>query len=343
MYRNILFGTNLATIPTAPFTNSWWYRAAFDVSRERAAENADLIFDRINYRANVWLNGKQIAAANQTFGAFRVFKFDVSGKLKSGKNVLAVEVFPPQPGDFTMGFVDWNPKPPDRNMGLFRPVKLHFYKSVALENVFVESKIDHPNWQKAVLTIRADLSNHSDRKVKTRVSGKIGDVNFGEDFTLQPGEQRTIALTPEKNSQLIFDHAQLWWPWELGEPHLYDLQLTASVGAKISDSEETHFGIREVEDYITPDGYRGYKINGKKILIRGGGWADELLLRKNEKNLEAQLQYTRAMNLNTIRMEGIWGESQRIFDLADRYGLLIMAGWSCQWEWENMLGKSCDQ
>ena len=343
VYTNIYFGTNLATIPTAPFTNSWWFRTAFDVSREQAAGNADLIFDGINYRANVWLNGKQIAAADQTFGAFRIFKFDASGKLKSGKNVVAVEVFPPRPGDFTMGFVDWNPKPPDHNMGLFRPVKLHFYKTVALENAFVESKIDHANWQKAALTIRADLSNHSDGKVKTRLSGKIGDVNFSESFTLQPHETCTVALTPGKNPQLIFDHAQLWWPWEFGKPHLYDLQLTALVGGKISDSANTRFGIREVDDYITPDGYRGYKINGKKILIRGGGWADELLLRENEKNLEAQLQYTRAMNLNTIRMEGIWGSSQRIFDLADRYGLLIMAGWSCQWEWKDMLGKSCDQ
>ena len=50
-----------------------------------------------------------------------------------------------------MGFVDWNPKPADREMGLFRPVKLHFYKTVALENVFVESRIDHDDWQDAAI------------------------------------------------------------------------------------------------------------------------------------------------------------------------------------------------
>lgn len=271
VYTNIFFGTNLDAIPRAPFLGPWWFRDEFSISREQAAENADLIFEGINYQANVWLNGKQIAATSQIFGAYRIFKLGVGGKLRRGKNVLAVEIFPPQPGDFTMGFVDWNPWPPDRGMGLFRPVKLHFYRTVALENVFVESKIDHTNWEQAALTVRADLLNRSSRKVDARVDGVIGDVTFGGDFTLQPGERRSIALTPEENPQLNLAHAQLWWPWELGRPYLYDLKLTASAGDKISDRAETRFGIREVEDYFTPEGYRGYKINGKKMLIRGGG------------------------------------------------------------------------
>ena len=57
-------------------------------------------------------------------GAFRVFESNVSGLVRKKGNVLAVEVFPPKPGDLTIGFVDWNPTPPDRNMGLWRPVKL---------------------------------------------------------------------------------------------------------------------------------------------------------------------------------------------------------------------------
>jgi exo-1,4-beta-D-glucosaminidase len=342
VYKDIFYGTNLAKIPHEPFTNSWWFRNEFSLSRSQAKEKADLIFEGINYRANIWLNGELIASADQTFGAFRIFKFDVTERLKHGQNFLAVEIFPPQPGDFTMGFVDWNPTPPDHMMGLFRPVKLHFYKSVAIDNVFVESKIDHDNWQKAALTIHADLKNNLDVPMDTKVTGKIGDVTFSENFSLNANETRSVQLTPDHNPQLNFDHAQLWWPWELGEPHLYDLNLTAKADGSISDSVDTHFGIREVHDYMTPEGYRGYVVNGKNILLRGGGWADELLLRENKTNLEAQLQYTKAMNLNTVRLEGIWGESQQLYDLADQYGLLIMVGWSCQWEWTGQLGKECD-
>ena len=343
VYTDIFFGTNLAKIPRAPFTGPWWFRNEFDVHRDQAAANADLIFEGINYRANVWLNGHQIASTNDTFGSFRIFKFDVSGLLKPGRNVVAVEIFPPQAGDFTMGFVDWNPQPPDKEMGLWRPVKLHFYKSIALDDVFVESKIDHTNWQDAALTIHATLKNHLSHDVQTQVAGQIGYATFMENFKLRAGQERAIALTPERSPQLKFRNAQLWWPWELGHPNLYPLTLAVSLNDKVCDFTQTRFGIREVSDYISPDGYRGYMVNGKKILLRGGGWADELLLRESETNLEAQLQYTKAMNLNTIRMEGIWGSSQRIYDLADELGLLIMDGFSCQWEWSDYAGQYSDK
>jgi len=350
VYTNIFFGTNFAKIPRGPFTNAWWFRDEFVVSRKQAEQDADLIFDGINYRANIWLNGEQIGTTNEIFGAYRIFTLDVAGKLKAGKNILAVEVFPPQPGDFTMGFVDWNPWPPDRGMGLFRPVLLHFYKDVALENVFVKSALvatppansSVPVCARAALTVCADLKNHSAFETTAKVSGTIGDVKFSENFELQPGQTRQVELTPEQNPQLNFERARLWWPWELGEPHLYSLTLTASEGGRKTDTASVRFGIREVKDYMTADGYRGYMVNGKKILIRGGGWADELLLRENETNLDAQVRYARAMNLNTIRLEGIWGSSQRLYDLADQYGMLVMAGWSCQWEWSEQLGKTCD-
>ncbi len=346
-YTNIYFGTNLAAIPTAPFTNTWWYRTGFNLSATQAAQDGRLTFNGINYRANIWLNGKQLAGADQTFGAFRVFHFDVSGQLKPGKNVLAVEVFPPKPGDFTLGFVDWNPKPADRGMGLFRPVQLHLYQDVMLENVFVKSKIDHVDWQSAQLTIQADLSNHSSHPVETTVNGEIVDngdkIPFSEKIVLLPGEKRLLELTSDEIPQLKLVHVQLWWPWELGNPHLYRLKLTASEAGNVCDTEIIRFGIREVSDYITADGYRGYIVNGRKLLLRGGGWADELLLDEDPQRLAAQVQYTKAMNLNTIRLEGIWGSSQRLYDLADENGLLIMAGFSCQWEWTDMLGKDCDK
>jgi len=342
VYTNIYFGTNLTSIPQTPFAGAWLFRNVFTLSTKQAAQNADLIFDGINYRANIWLNGKQLADTNTVFGAFKTFNINASGNLKPGNNVLVVEVFPPQSGDFTMGFVDWNPQPPDREMGLFRPVRLHLYHDVVIENVFVKSKIDHQGWQNAALTIQADLKNSSGHELNTQIAGTIGEIHFAENFTLQPGETRTVELTPEHNAPLNIKHAQLWWPWELGEPHLYQLDLTASVNGTASDSAQTRFGVREVADYLTPDGYRGYMINGKKILLRGGGWADELLLRENSTNLTAQVQYTKAMNLNTIRLEGFWGSSQQLYDLADEYGLFIMAGFSCQWEWKDYIGKNCD-
>jgi exo-1,4-beta-D-glucosaminidase len=49
------------------------------------------------------------------------------------------------------------------------------------------------------------------------------------------------------------------------------------------------------------------------------------------------------MNLNCIRLEGIWGKDHTLYDLCDRYGILVMVGWSCHWEHEQYLGKPVDE
>ena len=99
-----------------------------------------MIFDGINYSANVFLNGKKIESADEVSGAFKRFDIDITSLVRRKGNVLSVQVFPPKPGDLTIGFVDWNPVPPDRNMGLFREVKVKTTGPVSLENIFVRQQ-----------------------------------------------------------------------------------------------------------------------------------------------------------------------------------------------------------
>ncbi len=152
-----------------------------------------------------------------------------------------------------------------------------------------------------------------------------------------------LSLSPTDFPQLHIRDPKLWWPNGLGDPNLHRLRLTAEKEGLVLDSRRTRFGIREVSDYINEEGYRGYRVNGRKLLIRGGGWTDDLLLRDDRDSLEAQMQYARDMHLNTIRLEGFWGSGSDLYDLADEYGLLVMVGWSCQWEWEPYLGKPADE
>ena len=46
------------------------------------------------------------------------------------------------------------------------------------------------------------------------------------------------------------------------------------------------------------------------------------------------MRYVREMGLNTIRLEGKL-ETDEFFDLADRQGVLVMAGWCCCDRWEH--------
>jgi exo-1,4-beta-D-glucosaminidase len=380
VYSDIFMGDNLKSVPTAPFETSWWYRKEFTVPVGPGLTRARLEFDGINYRANIWLNGKRIADASTTFGAFRRFSIDVTADVKTTeKNVLAVEVFPPKKGEPTIGFVDWNPAPPDNNMGLFRDVRVRATGDVSIENPFVVTKLDLEAFKEARLTVSAELRNHSDKKVTGTLEGRIESLRFSQDVALEPGETRKVEFRPENAPELVIKDPRVWWTHDLGKPELYQLALIyvqkrdkeaekaapkppaeEPAGAKVkakpgmpgmpgmprgpfSDLRVVRFGIREVADYLTEQGYRGFKLNGKKILIRGGGWTDDLLLDVKPKKLAAEVLYARHMNLNALRLEGFWGTGQDLYNLCDENGILVMVGWSCHWEWEHYLGKPADE
>ena len=78
-----------------------------------------LRFGGINYRANIWVNGQQLAGSSDVAGAYRTYEFDVTRLLKPGKeNAIAVETFAPTEHDLAINWVDWSPCPPDKDMGL---------------------------------------------------------------------------------------------------------------------------------------------------------------------------------------------------------------------------------
>jgi len=339
LYPDLYFGTNLEDVDTGQFEGPWWYRTEFEVSDEDAEKVARLQFAGINYAADIWLNGKKLAARNMVIGAFRVHELGIKGHLSAGTNVLAVKVFPPDPGDFTIGFVDWNPRPPDENMGIWRPVTLRLTGDVSVNNVFIETDVDLDILETAEIRVSANIRNHSDAEVKTAVSGRIEGLSFAADVVLAPQESRLLRFTPDDFDVLRFDTPRLWWPHTLGEPNLYSMTMTAEVDGRVSDSVQTTFGIREFATYFNDEGHRGFTVNGQEVLIRGGGWVDDLLLSDTPEKIDAQLGYVKQMHLNTIRLEGFWGSSHYLYDAADREGILVMPGWSCQWEWEEYVGK----
>ncbi len=343
VYKNVFVSENLKKIPERKFEKAWWYRAEFVIPKRLKGKYADLEFEGINYRANIWLNGHEIADSSKIFGSFRMFSFDVSDFINyNGKNILAIEVFPPVKGDPTIGFVDWSPAPPDRNMGLWRPVKIKFSGEVSIKNPFVQSKINLKTLKEASLTVSSELKNNSQKKVSGILIGEIGKIIFSKKINLDSAEKKLVIFSPEDFPQLKINNPRLWWANQFGKPELYQLKMKFKTERKLSDETKTEFGIREVSDYINKEGFRGYKLNGKKILIKGGGWADHMFLNNSSEDLKHQIEYVKQMGLNAIRLEGFWGTSSKLYNLCDEYGIMVMVGWSCEWEWQNLIGKPAD-
>ena len=341
VFHDLYVGKNMEKVSEEQFHVPWWYRTEFHLEPGQADKTVLISFDGINYKGDIWLNGKRVAGKEEVTGAFRRFRFDISSFVAPGKNVLAVEVTPPGPGDFSTGFVDWNIDPPDKNMGIFREVTLHTNGGVALDNPFVETQFNTENPSHATLTITCDVVNYTNERITGVLTASIDSLQIRKNIILRPHERKTVVLDPEEYLELNILHPKLWWPNNLGTPSLYKLELTFEKGGRISDKNEIAFGIRKIEDFFE-NGHRGFKVNGHKVLIKGAGWTDDLLLMDTHESLEAQIAYVRHMNLNAIRLEGFWGKDQYLYDLCDRYGILMMVGWSCHWEHEEFLGKPVD-
>lgn len=342
LYKDLLLGTNYKNADRTPFDVSWWYRTTFKLSDIGKDKHIELQFDGLTYRANIWLNGKQIASKDDVYGPFSRFSFDIT-QYANEENTLAVEVFRAQKGEPNIGFVDWNPRPLDENMGIFREVRLVITGNVSMANTWVYTKVDTTSLNEAWINIETQLSNLSDKDVNGELKGKIENIDFSLPVTLKAGEKKKVKITPEDIASLHIKNPRLWWCNHLGSPELYDLNLKFIADNKVSSQEDVTFGIRQIDTYITPDGHKGFILNGKKVLIKSAGWTDDIFLRDTPESNEIQIQYVKDMNLNSIRFENIWGSSQNIYDLCDRYGLLALVGWSCQWEWENYYGAPDDE
>ena len=326
--------SNIAMAPDSPYAASWWYRKSFTVPESLKGKTVWLKFNGINYRANIFLNGKQIAKSDDVAGAWRTYEFNITGTAKWGaENVLAVQVFSPTEHDLAITFVDWNPAPPDKNMGLWREVYLTTSGPVALRYPTVVSKLNPPANDSARLTVTAQLKNGTNHAVKGTLKGRIEDVKFEQNVELAPNEAKDVTFLPEQFQQLVLANPKLWWPAQMGTPNLYQLNMEFEVNGAGSDRSSTQFGIREITSDLNSVGGRAFHINGKNILIRGGGWTPDLMLRENSQRLRDELRYVQDMGLNTVRLEGKL-ETQEFFDLADRHGILVMAGWCCCDFWE---------
>ncbi len=343
------FGTNIETIPgyisrrggeipnDSPFKAAWWYRTKFTLPADFKGRSTWLKFHSINYKANIWLNGQLVADTTEILGAYRLYNLNITRFAIAGKeNCLAVEIFPPKGNDLTITWVDWNPTPPDRNMGIWYDVSINSTGPVAVDDPWVKTKLNLPSTDKASVTISAVLSNATDKSISGVLKGTIENISFSQKLTLGPKENRQVTFTPEQFSQLVISDPRLWWPHNVGPQNLYDLNLSFEVKGKVSDSENVRFGIREITSWM--NNFEGkhtrvFQINGKNIVIRGGGYREDMMLRPSEKRIDTDIQYAKYMGLNALRMEAPRG-SDYLFEKCDKEGILLMVGWCCCSSWE---------
>lgn len=277
VYPDPYIGLNNLHIPDTLARQPWWYRIRFRVPAEKRGQSAWLLFEGINYQAEVWLNGQRLGSIK---GAFRRGEFDISQRLNpTGDNVLAVRILPPphpgvpheessRSGQGPNGgrltsdgptFIsaegwDWMPGIRDRNSGIWQKVRLHFSGPVTLRDPQVITNLPLPDTTRAAITIRAQLHNSSRQPQTVTVTGKLAGQTFRQTIVVPAQRDQLVVFDPTKFAALRLHEPRLWWPNGYGHPALYRTVLTvATAGNKASDQQTVRFGVRELSYEMTVD------------------------------------------------------------------------------------------
>lgn len=338
------YADNQLQISESFFNSNFWYRDEFDVPANFTKDRVFLNFDGINWKANVYVNGKQ---AGRIDGAFIRGKFDVTDLIVPGKNAIAVEIIKNehigaikeknvQSTDFNGGILgadnptfhatigwDWIPTMRGRNIGIWNDVYLTTTGKVTVADPLVTSVLPLPDTTSATLTAEVIVKNHDAKAVKGTLEGKIGDIAFEQPVELAAGEEKTVVFDAKDFPQLNVQNPRLWWPKGYGEPNLYDAGFTFKIDDKVSDAKDFKVGIRQMT-FNEDNDILSLFINGRRFIGRGGNWGfSESNLNYRGREYDIAVAYHADMNFTIIRnWVGMIGDEE-LYEACDRHGIMI--------------------
>jgi hypothetical protein len=340
------YSDNQMMISDSYFYSDFWYRDEFIAPESYNGKRAFINFDGIDWKAEIYLNGKKLGLIE---GAFTRAKYDVTDILLPGvKNILAVRIIKNDAPGFvkeqtklshdanggelgldnptfhaTVGW-DWIPSIRGRDIGIWNDVYLTSTGAVSLEDPFILSDLKLPDTTSADLNVEVTLKNNVQKDIKGKLTGRIGDVKFEQNMSLSPLESKIVKLNPSVIPSLHLQNPKLWWPNGYGKQNLYDVKLSfITDDGKISDSKEFKTGIRKMTYSEDNDILKIY-VNGKRFVGKGGNWGfPESNLRYRGREYDIAVRYHKEMNFTMIRnWVGQTGDDE-FFEACDKYGIMI--------------------
>jgi len=339
------YSNNQLQISESFFNSNFWYRDEFEVPANYKDGRIFLNFDGINWKANVFVNGHTVGRIE---GAFMRGKFDVTDIVKPGqKNVLAVELIKndhigaikektamstDQNGGIlgadnptfhaSVGW-DWIPTIRGRNIGIWNDVFLSHTGDVTIEDPFVRAELALPDTAFANLFMELTLKNHKNEPVNGKLTGKFGDVFFGQEVALAAQETKVIKLDPSNCTAFKLQNPNLWWPKGYGQQYLYDVNLSFNILGTISDKKEFKTGVRQMT-FDDSDGILKLYVNGRRFIGRGGNWGfSESNLNYRAREYDIAVAYHADMNFTMIRnWVGQVGDEE-FYEACDRHGIMV--------------------
>ncbi|KAI0470301.1 family 2 glycoside hydrolase [Xylaria cf. heliscus] len=323
---------NLRKFDASQFRVPWVYRQEFSLDSE-PGKHYFLQTHGITSKGDIYINGKQVADNLTQAGAYGGHEYDVS-KVVDKNNALVVRVHPTDYNyDLALGFVDWNPYPPDNGTGIWRNIEVKQTGPVALGPLRVTTETDLPkDASTANVTLKSVARNLETHEVTVELKGEVTS-ECGTSYTWE----QTVKLGALESKEVVLARTlrspKIWWPKQWGKQSLYTGRISVSVNDDVSDAVTDTFGIRQVTSKVNSHDDIIFYVNGLPFQVIGGGYSADMFLRWDDEKFTQQAQLTLDLGGNTIRLEGK-NEQPELYKIADRLGLMVIAGWECCDKWE---------
>ena len=330
--------------------HEWWYSKSFTGAFDAGARH-ELVFEGLCYVADIWLNGEYLA---HHLTMHRPLRIDVTKELVlSGENLLVVRLlaFDDDTLDVPLmkWFTTWSDGITNKGhclkraashkasysfgwdwtqglsiCGIWREVRIDSTPIVRLENLFIRAALN------GEIALSFETSSHlrDIRKsqavlsLREKVSG-MECAKAEADVLLGPGHERYSL-------QAKLESPKLWWPTGMGEPFLYEAELTILVEGVAADKAVTGFGVRSVEiregRVSETQGTFTFVINGEPIFAKGANWIppDIIPSRASPERYRTLLRQAAECGMNYLRF---WGggiyESGLFYKLCDELGIMV--------------------
>ena len=298
-----------------------WYRKHFTVPASWSGKSVFIEFQAAFDQAVISVNGKQVG---QHIGGYNGFSIDITSAIKTGDNVVAVQLnnkwnaqLPPLTGDHTFQGGIYR----DVNVVVVDPLHVSWYGTWVTTPTLATN-----TGSSSTVEIKTEVQNSRAAAVNATLKTDIVD-STGKVVTTISSQQQIAAgatVTFDQTTPAV-SSPSLWHP---DHPTMYQALSYLSDDAGVVDTFTTPFGFR----WFTWSGSQGFSLNGSHYWMQGGnvhqdhaGWGDGV----SDSALYRDVKMVKDAGMNFIRGSH-YPKAPAFADACDQLGILF---WSenCFW------------
>lgn len=283
---NSPFNLNVINGVSVGFTTggTGWYRKTFRLSSKEKNKKIIILFDGVYMNADVWING--IHLGNHPYG-YTSFYYDITRKIKwNEKNIIALQV------KNEAATSRWY-----SGSGIYRHVWLKYLEPVHVAQWGIYVTTPEVNSSKARINIKTKVLNETKKTSSITVVNKILNIKGIEIVRAAATQVIRANNNYEFNIDAIVKSPALW---SVQNPNLYKAVTEIYVNEKLSDHNETTFGIRK----ISFDVKNGFLLNDVPMKLQGACFHNDngpLGSKSFDRSEIRRVELLKASGFNAIR------------------------------------------